>query len=334
MRTAVVFCAILAAAAAGFPVFSESQTVEDAQYRLALSLFRGGRYPEAVVEFERLLVQMETAGYRAACHYYLGASSLSMDRHRAARRHFTDVVDRFRASPFHPPSLYLLGRTEYLMGERQRAIRCFDAYLQAYPSGEYADNSLYWKGEALQELGRREESRAAFREVLRRYPEGGKADAASYKLRLMELEDRLASLSRKPPPRAGGEQEGDALAGEPEEPETPDRSRGQRMEEELGRMQEQEKQYQSRIEQLTNRVGELREEIAALREELRELQRLSGRTGSEREGDLLEQRRRLSSWQELLELKEQALNSKEQRLEEGLQRLREITAELGPGEDE
>jgi tetratricopeptide (TPR) repeat protein len=277
-------------------------TLEDAQFDLAVHLYQKARYREAIAEFRRLLFRMEPGPYRAGSYYYAGRAYQALEEYDRARMNFALVVDGFPSSRFHHKALYQTGRTDYLTGDYESAVDIFDSYLRSYPSYDLADNSLYWKGESFLEMGRRAEALSALEEVLERYPTGNKADAASFKLRLLDLEDSLAALE------AGG-----APSGEPSEVK--------KLRDEITRLREREGDYRAEIEELRNRVELLTAEMDGVKE-------LAAASGDEREREIAEKQEELANLERLLEIKEEALSVKEKELDEEFARLQELVAEL------
>jgi outer membrane protein assembly factor BamD (BamD/ComL family) len=266
-------------------IFCRSTSVEDAQYSLAIELFKTGRYSEAIVEFDRLLKVMKTKKYADACYYYIGSSYYYKKNYRKAKPYFEWIVKRHRTSRYHGPSLYLLGRCELLQENYTKSIRLFDDYVKKYPRESYADNSLYWKGEALLDLDRNGEAKVVFEQLLKRYPYGNKADAARFKLRLMELEKRIAGQKevqeKIPEAGEGAEAYLDTIAG----------------------LKENEESYKSEIEKLNDQIDHLKTQVNTLKE-------LAEVAGNEQD-----KIRALTSWENVLGLKEQALREKENELD-------------------
>jgi TolA-binding protein len=273
-------------------------SLEDAQFNLAVRLLQKGQYRQAITEFRRLLFEMNPGRYAAGSYYYAGYAYQSLGEYDRARKNFSLVVEDYPSSRFHNRALYQQGRTDYLLGKYESAIERFNAYLRVYPSGDYADNSLYWKGESLLELGRREEGVSAFHGVLKRYPLGNKADAAAFKLRLLELEDSLASIE----PAA-------------------DEGKVTGLQEEIARLREHEKGYLAEIDDLKNQVEQLTREIDNLKE-------ASAASEDSREREIAEKREELATLEALLNAKEEALKEKEKQLDEEFDRIEKLVADL------
>ena len=123
-------------------------SVEEAQLQLARELLKRGKYNNAINEFNRLLHEMKTREFADDCYYYIGSAYYTTHQYAASERNFRIVVDKYKNSKYHGPSLYFLARTEYLQNAYSDAIILFDQYVKNYPAREYADNSLYWKAEA------------------------------------------------------------------------------------------------------------------------------------------------------------------------------------------
>jgi TolA-binding protein len=266
-------------------MFPRNTSLEDAQYALAVEVFKKGRYSDAIQEFERLLYRMKTKKYQDACYYYIGSSHYYLKNYKKAKSNFEIVVKRHISGRYHGSSLYLLGRCELLMENYAGSIRLFDEYVRKYPRESYADNSLYWKGEAFLSLNEAEKAKAVFNQLLKRYPYGNKADAARFKLRLMELEKRISEKQEKQQP-AQEEREGvEAYLTE------------------IANLKEREKGYRRELEKLNNQLDNLKAQVNTLKEI------------AEAAGDEQAKIQALSSWENLLGLKEQALQEKESKLD-------------------
>ncbi len=288
-------------------IFPLNRSVEDAQFNLAVELYRKGQYTDSIAEFDRLLTDMRTKKYGDACYFYRGHGYLAMKQYGMAQEQFGHVVESMPGSSYYDRSLYQYGRTQYLRGNYEAAISVFDAYSASYPTLDYADNSLYWKGESLLGLGERERARVAFEDVLHIYPTGNKADAARFKLRLMEIEDELAAREQSFP-----------VEQPLPEGATP---------EEIVQWQAKEEQYQSEVERLNDQLEQLRAEIDTLREmgELAE---------SEVEARIEERMKALVAWENILKIKEETLTQKELQLDQQFERIQQISTELERIENE
>jgi len=284
-------------------LYSQVPSVEEAQFNLALALYKQDRFQESIVEFRRLLFDLKTVSYRDACYFYAANAYLSLGKISEARDNFRIIVDTFQKGRYHSDALYLYGRCEYLLENYSKAIALFDLYLKLYPSHIYADNCLYWKAESLLDLGRREDARVMFSEVIKRYPMGNKADAARFKIRLMELEDRLGKYGGSIP--GTGEVSGKATA----------------YSEEDMQMREREHQYLEEIERLNTQIDLLKTELNNLKE-------IGRGSGVDKEAQIEEKVKALTAWENILRVKEEALNQKEQELNRGLENIEKIISEL------
>jgi len=302
----VILCVILFTYLLPASGFSRNISLEDAQFDLALTLYRRGRYTDAITEFRRLLFDMKTVKYRGAGYYYAAHCYMSIKNYSRARKNFEIVVDEMKKSRYHSASLYYLGRCDYLLKNYKAAISAFDTYVRMYPSLEYADNSLYWKAESLLSMGYRMQARKVLAGLLIRYPNGNKADAASFKLRLLDLEQREKKEQVQTRPATSDESLKNELA---------------QVQEELKQMKEKETQYREEIAKLNNQVETLQSELTNLKE-------IGEGTRDERERQIEEKIKALVSWENILKVKENALDIKEKKLNEEYERLKKITNEL------
>ena len=287
-------------------LFPLNASVEDAQFNLAVELYQKGRYADSVVEFDRLHRDMNTKKYVDACYFYRGHGYLAMKQYEKANVQFRYIVNSMYESSYYDRSLYQLGRTEYLRGDYEAAIDVFDLYVDRYSRKDYADNSLYWKGESLLSLGERERARTAFEDVLHAYPTGNKADAAYFKLRLMEMEDEVATREQTFP------QEQQMVEQIPEE---------------IAQWEAREKQYQQEVARLSEQLEQLRAEIDSL-SEIGEL------TDTEAEARIAERMKALIAWENILKIKEETLTQKELQLDLQFEKIEQISTELERIENE
>ena len=288
-------------------LFPLNASVEDAQFNLAVELYRKGQYADSIIELNRLHTDMNTKKYVDACYFYRGHGYLAMKQYEMAGEQFRYVVELAPGSSYYDLSLYQYGRTEYLRGNYEAAISVFDAYIERYPTQDYADNSLYWKGESLLVLGERERAQAAFEDVLHAYPTGNKVDAAYFKLRLMEMEDELVTWEQTFP------QEQQILEGA-----TP---------EEIAMWQAKEEQYQQEVARLNDHLEQLRAEIDSLRE-------MGELADTEVEARIEERMKALIAWENILKIKEETLTQKELQLDLQFEKIEQISTEIERIENE
>ena len=283
-------------------LFPRNTSIEDAQFELATALFSKNRYEDAIVEFEKLVYEIRTKKYPDACYFYIGNAYFALKKYSEAEWNFRILVDKYKSGKYHSTSLYLAGRSIFLRNRYSDSIRLFDSYVSKYPSLEYADNSLYWKAEALIKLGNSKKAKALFMEVLKKYPFGDKADAARFKLRVMDLEEKLYS----------------PLYDE----ETADRLKILLTENE--QLKVKELNYMEEINKLNNQIDYLKIEINNLKE-------VGGGTLTEKEKQIQEKINALISWENILKLKEDALNQKEEDLDREHERIIKIKKALEEG---
>ena len=305
-------CLALVCALLGpFPLFSNDTFIEDAQVQLAMELFQAERYEEALVEFRRLLTDMGSKKYAAACYYHIGGAFFQLRKYTEAEKNIKIVVDQYGESSYSSPALYLLGRLSFLQGRFQESIGIFSRYMKNYPAGEYADNSLYWKAEALLGLERRSEAKDVLQELLSRYPQGNKAEAARFKLRLLELQEQEVTEAEKGVP-AEGEPEGLKLAS----PELDE------LTQEVKKLREREKSLLAEIDRLNDQLSLLTGELVENTQEVES-------AGFEaQESQIHERIKALMSWENVLRIKEQALAQKERNLKLGFEKLKKIESTI------
>jgi TolA-binding protein len=292
-------------------LFPLNASVEDAQFNLAVELYRKGRYADSIAEFDRLYRDMHTKKYVDACYFYRGHGHLALKQYDMAHEQFEYIVEQAPESSYYDRSLYQYGRTEYLKGNYEKAISLFDRYKKHYPAGDYADNSLYWKGESLLGQGERERARATFENVLQQYPAGNKADAAYFKLRLMEMEDELAAREQ----------------GIPRDQQIVEQAPAGATPEEIARWEARERQYQQEVARLGEQLEQLRAEIDSLRE-------MGELADSEAEVRLEERMKALIAWENILKIKEETLTQKELQLDLQFEKIEQISTELERIENE
>ncbi|KPJ89388.1 MAG: hypothetical protein AMS17_02160 [Spirochaetes bacterium DG_61] len=302
----VLICALLGP----LPLFSENAFVEDAQFQLAKELFQRDRYEEALIEFRRLLTDMGSKQYAAACYYYIGSALFQMKGYIEAEKNMKIVIERFSESPYSSPALYLLGRLSFLQGRLQESIGIFDRYVKNYPTREYADNSLYWKAEALLGLGERSDAKDVLQELLERYPKGNKVEAARFKLRLLELQEQQVQTAEKGAPT---EVESEVSELKPDE---------------LDRLTQEVIELKEREKSLLDEIDKLNDQLSLLTGELEHAKEIESTGLEAQESQLLERINALISWENILRIKEQALAQKEKSLKLGFEKLKKIESTI------
>ncbi len=228
---------------------TDSELVDNAQYRIAGALYRQGKYDKALNEYKAFTERFPDSelGDRVAyqtgvCHYNLGdyypallAYRLVVDTypdsplvHRAAYEigwchymlgkgedafeHFTDYVTRFPDSALTPEVIFWLGEHHYNRGQHDKALEQFAALSADYPEHRLAAAALYWAGRSCFNLGQHDEARTYFGAVLARHPESDFAADARYQsaVSLIEQGEHEAALEALAP--LAGEQSARYLA--------------------------------------------------------------------------------------------------------------------------
>jgi TolA-binding protein len=291
-----------------------NSSIEDAQFDLGMKLYRLGRYAEAITELKRLIGEDKSIKYAEVCRFTIGSAFFALGDYGAAKEFFEPFAERRRDGPYGPPSLYYLARIEFLTGRFKESARIFDTYAKEYPELGYADNSIYWMGEAFLRLGEKEKAKECFQELLRKYPQGDKADGAMFNLRLIAMEEELERCRRA----AAAVYKTDEP--KPAAPQADTNPLLEQNAEEIIRLREKERVYTEEIARLNSR-------IEALKGEMENLEAAGGADEKQTGKQNRDKRRALSSWENLLAVKERALEQKEKALNEAFEKLPKGAAE-------
>lgn len=314
LRVLLFFCIFVGLISIPLFLFPENVVIEDAQFYLARELFQNERYSESILEFNRLLSEIRSKKYADACHYYIGSSYIRMSNYADAEDNFRIVIDKYSESKYHSPSLYMLARLYILQNKFEVSIKLFDSYVQTYPLLEYADNSLFWKAEALLKLGRRNDAKQVLRELLNKYPNGDKVDSARFKLKLLEMEEEMRAQ------KVPVEEEPVQVETTPQEPKIIS-AEMQSLKEELKKLKEWEKSLLAEIDKLNMEIERLNTEIDGLKE-------IGSSSMEEQELQIRDRINALTSWQNVLRIKERALSQKERELILEYEKLKKVESML------
>lgn len=283
-------------------------SIEDAQFDLGMKLYRLGRYADAITELKRLIGEDKSKRYAEVCRFTIGSAFFALGDYGAAKEFFGPFAARHREGPYGPPSLYYLARIEFLTGHYEKSARIFDTYAKEYPELGYADNSIYWMGEAFLKLGEKEKAKEWFQELLRKYPRGDKADGAVFHLRLLAMEEELDRYRRA----AASVYKTDEL--KPPAPQADTSTLLDQSAEEILQLREKERVYAGEIARLNSRIEALKGEMESLGAPGGADEKKTGKQNRNK-------RRELASWENLLTIKERALEQKEKALNEALEQL-------------
>jgi tetratricopeptide (TPR) repeat protein len=273
-----------------------------------MKLYRLGRYADAITELKRLIGEDKSKRYAEVCRFTIGSAFFALGDYGAAKEFFGPFAARHREGPYGPPSLYYLARIEFLTGHYEKSARIFDTYAKEYPELGYADNSIYWMGEAFLKLGEKEKAKEWFQELLRKYPRGDKADGAVFHLRLLAMEEELDRYRRA----AASVYKTDEL--KPPAPQADTSTLLDQSAEEILQLREKERVYAGEIARLNSRIEALKGEMESLGAPGGADEKKTGKQNRNK-------RRELASWENLLTIKERALEQKEKALNEALEQL-------------
>ena len=291
-----------------------NSSIEDAQFDLGMKLYRLGRYADAITELKRLIGEDKSKKYAEVCRFTIGSAFFALGDYGAAKEFFGPFAARHREGPYGPPSLYYLARIEFLAGRFKESARIFDTYAKEYPELGYADNSIYWMGEAFLRLGEKEKAKEWFQELLKKYPQSDKADGAVFNLRLIAMEEELDRCRRA----AASVYKTDEL--KPPAPQADASTLLEQNAEEISQLREKERVYAGEIARLNSRIEALKGEVENLEAPSGDGKKKTGKQNRDK-------RRELAYWENLLTVKERALEQKEKALNEALEKLPKGAAE-------
>lgn len=164
-----------------------SEIMDSAQYYLAMCLMQMKFYPEAKLEFTRLMQDFPRSPFLDESRFRIGycvlKSSRSIDRDQTeiaeAQRLFQDFLENYPSSPYADSAAkYLKVTVEQLaakefasakfyqkLGEKEAAIIYFKTFIQDYPASDLVAQARINIGQLLIELNRKAEAREVLDEL-------------------------------------------------------------------------------------------------------------------------------------------------------------------------
>jgi outer membrane assembly lipoprotein YfiO len=174
--------------------------LDTAQFYIGMSLLQMKLFPEAKLEFTRLVQEYpnspfyEEALFRVAYSVFKGSRSVDRDQTetKEAYRLFTDFLENNPSSVFADSAQkYLKATVNKLaqkefdvarfyqkIGEKEAAIVYFKTFIKDFPGSEYTPQARYLLGQALCDLKRMSEAKEVLNEVIEEESKGDIAKKA------------------------------------------------------------------------------------------------------------------------------------------------------------
>jgi TolA-binding protein len=154
---------------------------QDARFWLAESHYRMGHYEDARREYEALRLASEPGSEHALdAQYGLAWCDYSEGSYAEAASRFGMLLDAYRGTSREDDILLRRGNCFYNLRRFEEAVEDYDRLLSRYSQSRYAERALYQKAWSLHRLDRFDEARAAFESLESRYPESELVPQALY----------------------------------------------------------------------------------------------------------------------------------------------------------
>lgn len=155
----------------------EDALAQPASYEQVVTLFRAGRYREAVAAGGKLRtgpeLKADVAWILAESHSQLKDSEKAVQNYRA-------IVEQFPTSPLRQHAWYRWAHALQDAGEFEAAAKQYSASLQAYPAGEGAAQALFASAYCLSRAGKHADAVRDWSALLLRFPDSPLAEESLY----------------------------------------------------------------------------------------------------------------------------------------------------------
>ncbi len=113
-------------------------------YDEALNLFREKKYSESIEIFDELIAlhKKRRSSLNDNFHYWIGENYLSLNDIPLARKHFTEVIQKYPNENKVPDCLFKLGNILELESKKNEAIEMYNKVIKDYPDTEASKLSM------------------------------------------------------------------------------------------------------------------------------------------------------------------------------------------------
>ncbi|MEJ2664197.1 MAG: tetratricopeptide repeat protein, partial [Spirochaetia bacterium] len=259
--------------------------------------------------------------YHGFAYFMLAKSYMALGKFPNAEKNLEYFLNNYPNSAYYSEAFYLKGKLFYYQSDFESAIKLLKDFIDTYKTSPFIPNAYYFIGESLFRLGHFDQAQTFYNYVLKKYPTSYKVEAARYRISLIRFKKREAELlkllkwSYEDSLNAIDEYQRRERTYEQVITAYQKRLSGQPIEpgEDISDLEQELKQKDKQID-------ELKKEITALKDKLASVEP-GGTAPTVTESDLQAERDRLKQIEELLNLKEQALQTKEEYFKQLLEEL-------------
>jgi len=166
----LIFIVVLA----GFltPAFSQ-ETKENADFKLAVSLYNDKLYDLALEQFRQFVAAYPNTQQGTEARFYLGQTQLKLEKYEDARFTFQNFALAYPDNPKAPEAWWNVAEAYLKLGNQHEAALAFERVKTFHPKSKQAPEALLKAGEYFERTGDRENAKKALRSLTQEY---GSAD--------------------------------------------------------------------------------------------------------------------------------------------------------------
>lgn len=158
----------------------ENLTAHGMFYR-GWTLYRLGRFKEAVNEFSPVLDRYPGHELSARSAYLAGWCSFSLSQYEAAEQYLARLLRMNAAADLREKAAFLTGKSQVSRKRYQEAAITFQNIFSKTPDSAFADDAAYEYAGVLFQLGKTDDALAGYYEVFKKYTESPLRQEALYK---------------------------------------------------------------------------------------------------------------------------------------------------------
>lgn len=157
----IAICIILLSALCGGAHASNA----DQEYRKANKLFGKGKYAEAIVLYQSVLVNPSRSVSTSVLHARIADGYFRLEEYSNAREAYRRALKEQRESE-RPATQYWIAFSTFMMGRHAEAVDEFLKIPKLYPnSGMWVSTAYYWAGRVCDRMGKRKLAAEYFRKA-------------------------------------------------------------------------------------------------------------------------------------------------------------------------
>ena len=173
---------------------AQTESSGDLHLRQAINTFAQGQYDEALRLFRNIILDSAQADLHGDSYFWIAKSYMALGQYESASKNLEFFLSEYSHHKYYPEGLYQRGRLVFLQGGYEAAVQALEDFANRYPESPFVANSYFWIGESLYALGHFGDALDIFKIVVDRFPTSFKIEAARYRVSLIELKEREREL--------------------------------------------------------------------------------------------------------------------------------------------